>query len=228
MAQLYSRMPTQREVWHYWRQPNGKRKLQLAFLLATNALTLFGVLVLGWQARQVVLLYFIESILIGIFNLPRILASTTPKTAPQRPGVYKGDTSLAARIALAVFFMFHYGLFMGVQSGIMSSMLDVSLDMLNAPDLQVTVLLLIGLQTYDFIAFYRQRPTKRADPSLQMFRPYGRVFVQQFVVIFGAWISLGLPQGGQIGFLILLVVCRVIAELVLAVQLNQTTVVAQR
>jgi hypothetical protein len=117
---------------------------------------------------------------------------------------------------------------MGVQSGIMSSMLDLGPDMLDDASIQVTILLLIGLQTYDFIAFLQRKPSKRDDPSLQMFRPYGRVFVQQFVVIFGAWASLGMPGTGQYAFLMLLIVCRIIAELVLEVQQEQTTVVAQR
>jgi len=98
-------------------------------LIAANAIPLVGVLFFGWSLLTIVVLYWIENGIVGLWNLPRILfaqGSAIP-TLPPLPddaatrdmGAAPGFVRLfasprlayAGRAALALFFTVHYGMF---------------------------------------------------------------------------------------------------------------------
>jgi len=72
----------------------------LIVLLAANLMTLYGVLFLGWSSFEIVFVYCLESILIGIFNIFKMILAG---------GIVK-DVGL--KVFLAPFFAFHYNAFM--------------------------------------------------------------------------------------------------------------------
>lgn len=69
-------------------------------LIAVNLIPLFGVLYLDWQLLPLLFLFWFENVIIGVFNLLKIL--TCKPLCP---------VSWAARLFLAPFFTFHYGMF---------------------------------------------------------------------------------------------------------------------
>lgn len=69
-------------------------------LIAVNLIPLFGVLYLDWQLLPLLFLFWAENVIIGVFNLLKIL--TCKPLCP---------ISWASRLFLAPFFTVHYGMF---------------------------------------------------------------------------------------------------------------------
>ena len=52
--------------------------LSVALLIAVNLIPLLGVLVLGWGLFGIMVLYWLENGIIGLFNLPKIALASAP------------------------------------------------------------------------------------------------------------------------------------------------------
>src|SRR5438105_3002112 len=87
-----------------------------AVLVAANLVPLVGVLLFGWSLATILVLYWAESGVVGLLNIPKILLAR----GDLRVG--RGDVSLALpmldgsgglllRLFLSVFFLVHYGIF---------------------------------------------------------------------------------------------------------------------
>ncbi|MBI3751783.1 MAG: hypothetical protein HY263_09050 [Chloroflexi bacterium] len=80
-----------------YRRTTGSRTA-IALVLA-NAIPLVGVLLFGWSLWTILVLYWVENGVVGLWNVPRILLAG-------------GATASAVlRVPTAIFFMLHYGLF---------------------------------------------------------------------------------------------------------------------
>src|SRR5256886_295617 len=71
----------------------------LALLLA-NAFPIVGVLFLGWTVFPLVLLYWLENVVVGAFNVARLLLAQ-----PREPAYWAG------KLFLIPFFVVHFGMF---------------------------------------------------------------------------------------------------------------------
>ena len=81
--------------------PAGSRWLPSALaLLLANAVPLLGVVFSHWTVFSVVLLYWCENVVVGAFNVLRMLCAQ-PRNAPLWAG----------KLFLIPFFMVHYGMF---------------------------------------------------------------------------------------------------------------------
>lgn len=131
--------------------------------------------------------YFLETIIIGVFNMVKMMLTS------------KHDGSGKAIMFLVLFFMFHYGMFVAVQSVFAFLILDISGNsFINEPfhiisnyatvltfkGMEYMLPLLIGTQflklIFDFILPKKQL---RFTTMEIMFKPYVRIFIQQFTVI---------------------------------------------
>jgi Family of unknown function (DUF6498) len=59
--------------------------LTVVFLVAVNLIPLFGVLFLGWGLFAIMVLYWLENGIVGLFDLPKIALASAPVAGP-RPG----------------------------------------------------------------------------------------------------------------------------------------------
>lgn len=84
----------------------------LATLIAANLIPLIGVLFYAWDEAIVLALFWIENLIIGAFNLLKILAIVIRQRRFRE-------------IFLAVFFVFHYGMFCSVHGMILWDLLDL-------------------------------------------------------------------------------------------------------
>ncbi|HJW21306.1 MAG TPA: DUF6498-containing protein [Candidatus Limnocylindrales bacterium] len=85
-------------------------------LLVANAIPLVGVLFLSWSLWTILVIYWVENGIVGLWNLPRILLAEGQLLPGRQLGVgYRpwAVTTVPAlgRTGLAVFFALHYGLF---------------------------------------------------------------------------------------------------------------------
>ena len=76
------------------------RRLSVWTLVLANLVPVYGVLALGWDVFPLVLLFWLENVVIGAFNVLRLLVAR-----PDDGGVW------ALKVVIVPFFIVHYGLF---------------------------------------------------------------------------------------------------------------------
>ena len=78
--------------------------LDRALAVASAVVLAWGVLVLGWSPFVVMMLFWFENVVIGGFNVVKMLVT----------GARMGGAGLVGGVAIAAFFTVHYGLFTAV------------------------------------------------------------------------------------------------------------------
>ena len=197
------------------------------FLIIINLVPLYGVWFLNWDAPQMFLIYCMESVIIGFFQVIKLLLLTFFK----KYDIWNEDAPGASQqpgLLFVIFFIIHYGFFLLIQLGIFLSVASISktvgedvgvfkfifhfTDYLQQGSL-ITLLLFTGayaiLTVKDFIITGQY---KTASMGLVMFQPYMRIVVQQFVVIVG---SLFLSFGASKIFMLVFVLVKIFFEIVL-------------
>lgn len=166
------------------------RRIDLALAFAAATMVVYGVLLLGWSVFVVIALFWLENVVIGIFNVARMLVS----------GARLGAVGLIAALALTAFFTVHYGMFTAVH-GVFVVMLfgqpelGGSFSGVFGPLARMVDYLLadrdawfvaVGITLLQAAAFVRWMTASRANvaalPAL-MFAPYGRIVILHVTVI---------------------------------------------
>ncbi|MCU0447007.1 MAG: DUF6498-containing protein [Microscillaceae bacterium] len=197
---------------------NSDKTSAFAIILA-NLVPLAGVLFLGWSVFSVVFLFWLESLIIGFFNVWKMIFAQKSELMSIDG---KAQASGCAKLFLIPFFMVHYGMFMvgqGIfifvflgntfqtESGITS---NTQSQLNNAFWLALLVLFInhLGgfLRNYIFKKAYQT-----AVVSKLLFAPYGRVFIQQFVIIGGGFLLAVFHT--NFVFLALLIILKIIADI---------------
>lgn len=191
---------------YWWKRHSG--------LLASNAIPLLGAIFLGWEPLLVILIYAMETIIAGIFNIIKMI--TVIGSSKAQPGQQSSYWSWA----LVPFFILHYNFFVMVQLTMLLGMaemwgLDLPSGLLNLPQKigyvldNQTMLGLGGIATgylYDYIWNYlRLNRYLETSADVQMMEVYPRIIVQQFVVILGGWFLL-LPHSAYFVLGVLVIV----------------------
>jgi uncharacterized protein DUF6498 len=189
-------------------------------LIAANLVPLFGLIFAGWNAFDMVFLYWLENVVIGFFNVCKLLSWGLLATPDFKSGEAFGTTPLSwkerllallSMIFLGGFFVLHYGLFTfvhgvfvlnlmkfgpGSGGGPVTSPFDIAssgLDRVRG-DLAIPFLSLVASHGFSFAYnFVFRREYARVHPMDLMQAPYGRVIIMHFTVIIGAFVSFLLP-----------------------------------
>jgi len=178
-------------------------------LVVMNLIPLIGVFHFGWDAATIVFLYWLENVVIGLLNIPKIMACTG------------GDTlrrSLGGLLYLSVFFSFHYGLFCFGHYVFLQSTYE-SLpefgNVLSALFSPVLFWSLLGLTLSHIISmgvnFFGRGEYKKRSPKAQMFVPYSRIVLLHIVIIFSGALAVAMGQG--LATLLLLVGLKIVFDL---------------
>lgn len=205
-------------------------------IILANLVPLFGALFWGWDAAEIAFQYWAETVVIGLFQIPRILFTPqfvneelleiTP--ADERNKLISAwepsswPMRLFLRLFLAGFFTVHYGFFVAIQGmllfafllngyedGILQSgnLIEISRFFLTKSHVQLGISTIgIGHLMYYFQKSLLERAYEKGAVLLEFIGPYKRIIIQQFLVIMGA--PLVLASGGPIGALALLVVLK--------------------
>lgn len=184
------------------------------FLIAMNAIPIFGVFAFGWDVGTLLLLYWLESVVIGLLNIPKMLACQ----GSDKPNNVRRSTG--SLLYLCVFFLFHYGGFsfghyMFLESFFSSvpPLTTLVSEILSAQGLLISMGGLWVSHIFSmFRSFYGRGEYKTRSASKQMFIPYGRVFVMHIVIIIGG--TMVQAFGAPILALILLVALKTGIDLV--------------
>jgi Family of unknown function (DUF6498) len=168
------------------------------FIIAANLIPVYGVLFEGWSAKEVFLVYCLETIIVGIFNIIKMgIVTSIRKTDTW----YNGPSRTQQHgLFFIFFFIVHYGLFVAVQMGIFFGVSGI------APDGGINVFSffyrwpqLLGKDAYYMLAgfiisygfsliynFILSGQYRTISLMHLMFQPYIRIFIQQFTVIAGS------------------------------------------
>ncbi len=209
-------------------------------LIASNAIPLFGVLFLGWDILTLLVLYWIESGVIGLVNVLKMARAEGQPRPDAGAGVTFRDPPgcgpTAAKSFAIPFFIFHYGLFWIVH-GVFVFLLPVFVRLFSMfrPDatfgqdtadaglwgaaisIEGILFAALALAVSHTISFYvyfiRRGEHRRVSVMAQMARPYGRVVVLHLTIILGGVLVAAVGQ--PIALLVLLVVLKTALDLAL-------------
>ncbi len=80
-------------------------------LIVANAIPLFGAVFLGWNVWMILIVYWLENGIVGLFNVLKILRAEGPADPTSDWRMNGKPMALIGRGAIAGFFVIHYGLF---------------------------------------------------------------------------------------------------------------------
>lgn len=180
-------------------------KPALANILA-NALPLAGVLFLNWDLLQVLLVFWMESAVIGVFNAGRMILINP-----------------IASVLIVPFFVVHYGGFMAGHLVFLMALFGDGGLALEGLGEQIratlltpwAVLTVIGFAVSHGISFVQHviRGREYEDETIQraMARPYRRIVAMHLAIILGALATKAL--NARVAPLVILVIVKSVADL---------------
>jgi hypothetical protein len=166
-------------------------------VIAANLIPVYGVWFEGWSARDVFIAYALETLILGIFTVIKLLITSVFRKNDL--WYANGVASKVSGPVFILFFLFHYGLFAAVQTSMFSVASGINplnsnffhfflhwYDYINRD----TVVMLCGFAVSYLIGHllpFLLKQEYRTTPMMTlMFQPYGRIFIQQIIVILGS------------------------------------------
>ena len=199
-------------------KPSDLKKPTVIILILSNLLPIYGVLFLGWEVFPIMLLFWTENVIIGVFNILKMLMAS-----PASPAQW------VAKLFLVPCFSVHYGgfaiahgfvnfaLFGGANSKVTDILdLTVFLQVVGGYNFVLGFLSLFFSHCISFVTNYiLNGKYKHASPGDLMFQPYGLAALLHITIIFGGFIllALGSPTGGLIILIVLKIAIDVLAHI---------------
>jgi hypothetical protein len=205
----------------WWRHPAA------VALVAANLVPALGVLLWDWHILPLMLLFWLENLVIGLFAVARILLARGEGNGSGEP--VPALLAFAGRLFVAAFFTVHYGffcaghgffiltLFGGDQPGAnrVQDLPDVPrfvLDFVLRDGLIWAVLALVASHGVSFFIHYlKPRAYEAAQADELMFEPYKRIVVLHVVIIASGFAAAAL--GASVAPLLLLIGLKTVVDL---------------
>ena len=176
----------------------------LALILA-NTIPIFGVIFFGWDLFQIIFLYWLESGVIGFYNIIKMIV-ISPK----------------ASLFFVPFFIFHYGMFMAVHLFFIIFLFSPQQPLTSFMILSPFIALIVSHGVSFLGNFVRGKEYQNAVLVVnQMIAPYIRIFLMQFTLIFGGIISLTL--GTPVTALVILIGLKTLVDLLFHLREHKQT-----
>jgi hypothetical protein len=195
-------------------------------LLIANAIPVWGVLFLGWDAFYIVLLYWTENLIIGFYNVLKMAFAAVPY-----PAAHLG------KLFLIPFFVIHYGGFTAIHGFFVMALFHKGqgppMGGMNWPCFLVFIQMLFNVIKYMYSVIPQQvrlvvlalfvshgisfvqnyllnEEYTTAKPDKLMGGPYGRVFVMHIAIIAGGFLTMA--AGSPAALLVVLVVLKIVLD----------------
>jgi hypothetical protein len=221
----------------------GLRHPSTLLLVAANSLPIFGVLYWGWDVFVLLMLYWLETAIIGGWTIARI--AIAPPGSMGKIEI-NGRPTVAGSLFIAGFFVVHSGIFMlvhmiflwtlfsGAWSKIIHGPIDFVGKLIIGTDMWIPLLVLFVVRGLAFL-FHVLRPEviQRFEQSLHLRNNappeaapadelgsiigafYGRIIVMHMTIIFSAFAAVIF---GSIAPLIIMVAVKTVADVALHLQ----------
>jgi hypothetical protein len=181
-------------------QPQRAWLLPVALAVGLNAITVLGVVVFGWPAGNVFILFWVENAVIGAWNAVRILTARGDGRGERAPTItINGRPTAGKPITLALFFCVHYGLFClvhAVFTGFVAYTLGVeaSFVFLGLP----IVLIVIRYTVEVYSVWFGAGQRDVVSPAKAMLQPYPRIIVLHVTVLIAFVVTLSQLDGSSV------------------------------
>jgi len=187
-------------------------------IVAGNLLPLLGIFYLGWDATTLVILYWAETAIVGLWLVIRLALASPDLLAPTMP-LIGGRPDAGSSLGLSLFILVHAGFFMGIHmfmlSGIapgewtrhLASPAAFVLGFIVQTGLWIP---LLGLFIARGVATLHE--IRAANPVTHLIAGfYARIVVMQFVIVLGGMVAL--LAGSPLVLLVLIVLLKTAFEL---------------
>lgn len=171
--------------------------------ISINLMPVAGIVLFGWSAFVLMMLYWMENVVIGIVTLGKMLVGST----------LRDHRSLIAVIPIGAFFVFHYGLFCFVH-GIfvwaifgdpnsgpsnpfeVPAAIAAAID--AAPEIFWGIVYLFVVYSVLFLAWIVMGEWRKSTALVEMAKPYGRIVILHVTIIAAGLpvLALGEPMAG--------------------------------
>ncbi|MFC7204641.1 DUF6498-containing protein [Haloferax namakaokahaiae] len=201
--------------------PRTSSPIALFALVAANLVPLAGVLWFGWSLKALLVVYWLESGVIGLLNVPKILLASGTESGtfgsnvsltingqqvdvspPENPR--EGVQFYLSNVPIAGFFAMHYGIFWVVHGVFVWSFDQFAGGSTGGVPL-VSVLLAAGITLVThggslLTNFVGREEYRHISPGGQMSEPYKRVIVLHLTILGGAFLvaSAGTPAAALV------------------------------
>ncbi len=152
-------------------------------LVLANVATIVLAIIGNWDVLSVLWIYWFQSVIIGIFNVPKMFVVAVRNHGPKGIGI-------AAPISL--FFIFHYGMFhlvyaifLGVFTMMRGEIAGLGATTAQTDPYLLGIAVLIFAANHLFSFLYNFRKDKKTSLAQVMFFPYARIFPMHLTIIFG-------------------------------------------
>ena len=192
---------------------NIKKKDRISFksvssktLLGANIIPLIGVMFFGWTLFSIMFLYWLENVVIGFFNVIRMMKA---EGIPPKDIKMNGKPATTAMKGIfIIFFIIHFGIFTAVHGMFVFVLFgsatepgfsqtipwsEVASQDISILGITIALIMMIISHGISYRSNYIiKKEYKKISTAEQMFKPYGRVMVMHFVIIIGAFIIMGM------------------------------------
>jgi len=175
-------------------------------LIVANLVPLVGVLFFDWNLFTIMFFFWLESAVIGFFNILKLVIVAN-----------------ILSIIMVPFFVVHYGAFMSGHLVFIFALFspdEMSFSgFFPPPDLLISHIMnvwpaFLGACLSHGISFFYnfigKKEFRRSTPEKQMMAPYGRIILMHVTIIFGGWLILAL--GAPVLALILLIGLKIVSD----------------
>ncbi len=196
-----------------------KKDYSVIFLILANLIPIAGILFFGWSIFSVLIFYWLESLVIGAFNVVKMaIASKQAKGIKELEKFEKPFRLIRklGKIFLILAFIFHYGIFMFVHLMFIFAITGVGFDfsslygMIKMVALPVLSLFLSHGVSF-FVNFIGKKEYKKVSEKDVMLSPYRRIIVMHLTIILGAFLSVATGFGNSI--LVLFIALKIFVDL---------------
>jgi hypothetical protein len=161
------------------------KRYPILSLVLANLVPILGVFFLGWNLFSIMFFYWLESAVIGVYNIPKMfMAQISEESDPDAARTSAIFTS--TKIFSVVFFIVHFGIFM-IGHGVFIFALFGPIELTVTSVLLGIVSLFISHGVSFKTNFIDGKEYEKVNLSQQMFAPYQRIILMHvsiFVVAF--------------------------------------------
>jgi hypothetical protein len=168
------------------------------FLIAANLIPISGIFLAGWDLFSVLFYYWLESLVVGIYNIPKMLMAHKNPTKHKLSGI--------------IFFVIHYSGFMAGHGFFLYALFSPIKLLLSTVILGIGSLIISHGISF-VINFIGRQEYQKVSVSEQMMAPYKRILVMHLTIIVCGFL-LNLISRNEITLMIL-VVLKIVIDLTL-------------
>jgi hypothetical protein len=167
----------------------------VALLIFSNLVTIAIAALQKWDVRDVMWIYWGQSVIIGIFNWRRILDLKQFSTKGFRINDRPVQPTRKTQVQTAWFFLFHYGFFHFIY---LTFLLHEKNPFPDTPVLLIVVPILTFLINHGFSYRYNRKSDRSKTPNIGtiMFSPYARIIPMHLTILFGS--QFATDSGGKL------------------------------